>query len=377
MNPPQINIPDISFANMLVFLALSIAIASSVRKSPEKKWILSFDDTQELKWWAILSVIFIHIGYSLVGDWRFLHPISSLAWVGVDMFLFLSGYWLTMSMIRSPLSPREFYRKRIVKILVPFWISLILILSLDFCVRGVTYPLWDTVRAFFWWFPHADIWHDMNSPYWYMTILLFFYILFPIVFLQKHIWLSTLTLAGFALILTHTDPLHLQTTWLHRLHTLAFPFWVFMAGTMWADRRIEEHWKILRSQPIWRQKKILILFFLMCTGLLAWNIDTKYISEVYHLNEVISYSAAILEQIRSLIIVCVFLIFASLSLWKSRFLILLGALSYEIYLIHWPLIARYDIFFSLFPTWLATSVWIGVLILLGWGMQRALSRMLS
>ena len=93
----------------------------------------------------------------MVSDTRFLSPFSDFAGVGVDVFLFLSGFGLATSAIRKQLSVKEFYQKRLGKIFLPLWITLSLFLLADYFILHKTYPIGDTIINFFGIFRHADI----------------------------------------------------------------------------------------------------------------------------------------------------------------------------------------------------------------------------
>jgi hypothetical protein len=41
-----------------------------------------------------------------------------------------------------------------------------------------------------------------------------------------------------------------------------------------------------------------------------------------------------------------------------------------VYLLHWPLMARYDLFFHHLPAWLAMACWVGAFLAIGWCVQR-------
>ena len=47
----------------------------------------------------------------------------------------------------------------------------------------------------------------------------------------------------------------------------------------------------------------------------------------------------------------------SLKKLDNKFLSIYGVYSFEVYLIHWPLIGRYDIFFDFLPSWAAVIAW--------------------
>src|SRR3989339_2054802 len=102
-----------------IFIAIFvIALLLTVRPKAKQEFF-SATVSQELKGLAILMILFGHIGYFLAEDHRFLFPLSVSAGVGVNLFLFLSGYGLTSSALSKSLSIFQFYKKRLAKLFIP------------------------------------------------------------------------------------------------------------------------------------------------------------------------------------------------------------------------------------------------------------------
>ena len=95
-----INVADPIFQTGIFTLALVIAIFATIKREG-KPYELSVDHTNQLKGIAIMMVIFSHIGYFLDSGKAFLYPWSVAGGVGVNIFLFLSGYGLTISSFKS------------------------------------------------------------------------------------------------------------------------------------------------------------------------------------------------------------------------------------------------------------------------------------
>ncbi|MBX9765192.1 acyltransferase family protein, partial [Patescibacteria group bacterium] len=123
-----------------IFSALLIA-ALLLTLRPKVPSAFSVDVVQELKGFAILVIVFSHVGYLLFSDHRFLFPLSTLAGVGVDLFLLVSGYGLAASAFKSSRKPFDFYRRRMDKLFLPLWAALAAFFIMDFFILGKTYSL--------------------------------------------------------------------------------------------------------------------------------------------------------------------------------------------------------------------------------------------
>ncbi len=212
---------------IMVFLALNLFFA---HYRPLRKELFPLSTTRELKGFAILAIIFSHIGFFLVSDHRFLWPLSIMAGVGVNLFLLLSGYGLSVSSLKRPTSLVSFYRRRLTKIYLPLWIVLSLLLILDYLILHRTYALDYLAKAFLGIFQGANLETDINGPLWYFTIIVFYYLAFPLVFMKKHLWLSALILFGIGDWIVHSRIDFLSNVMrLYEVHTIAFPLGMFLA----------------------------------------------------------------------------------------------------------------------------------------------------
>ena len=355
-----------SIQSTYIFITIFIiGLILTIRRKDEHGFSKSL--TQELKGFAILAIVFAHIGYYLTNNNHFLFPLSIAAGVGVNLFLFLSGFGLVMSSISKKSTVLQFYKNRLKKLYVPMLFTLLLFISLDFLILNKTYGLLYMGQSFLGFFLHADLFIDINSPLWYFTFIIFYYLLFPVVFYRKQPWISGIILFILSYLLILSNPTFLQNViYLYRTHFIAFPLGVFVAGLIikYKNSSLESKIKdILHKIELHKILKNTIYWIFI--GILLWTIGyTLYYSNI---------GKGWLEQATSLL-TCgsIILLFLNLK-FESRFLYWFGIFSYEIYLLHWPIMARFDIFYRFFPAWFATIVYLGFFILASWAMQKTIN----
>jgi peptidoglycan/LPS O-acetylase OafA/YrhL len=372
-----------SYIFILVFI---IALLISAKKFREKS-IFPPSLTEELKGLAILAIIFSHIGYFLVDDHRFLFPLSVAAGVGVNLFLFLSGLGLTASALNEKATILRFYWRRLLKLFVPFWLVLIIFFLLDYLILNLTYPSSYIFKSAAGIFTSADLFSDFNSPLWYFTLILFYYLIFPLLFFKKLPWLS----AGLIYIISYLI-LQRNVAWLqdlmalYQVHIVAFPLGIFIGWLIYARNIFTPILpvNILNSlreikRPVWlinileklyqpsilkRLRKklgILIYYFLIVLSVLA----IAYLA--YHSGVGEKPDK---EQIISVITVLLIIFLFQYKKIEFRLLNLFGVYSYEIYLLHWPILSRYELFYGYLPGWLATILYLILFLALGFLLKK-------
>ncbi len=360
---------DISGYATTIFTALLVALVVFSMRRVRAKDFFSVATTQELKGFAVLGVIFSHIGYFLVSDHSFLFPLTIMAGVCVNIFLFLSGYGLTISSSKKDETVGQFYKNRLLKLMIPFWLVLGIFLVADFFVLGISYSWSMVVPALFGIFTSADIYHDLNSPLWYFTLILFYYVLFPFFFSKKRPWVTAVLLfvASSAVLLA-------QPAWLgnvidlYAVHCVAFPLgivvaWlrtdVRVAGSSWVRR-----WDtILHGTQSTFKDRVqyygIIAFLVWCIAYTAIHSGIG--------------SGVIIEQAVSLFTMSALLLLFAFKKVESRLLYLFGLYSYELYLLHWPIMYRYDFLYTRAPGWLATLLYLMLFVAIGWVVRQSVN----
>ena len=352
-----------------VVIAFAILVLFTTLKQSTHSDVFPVSVTNELKGLGILTVVFAHFAYMKVTNAEFLFPLSIIAGVGVDLFLFMSGFGLTVGMLKRPMKTVDFYKKRVIKIFIPFWIALIIMFIADAVFMDKTYSVGYIIKSMLGFFPTADGFGDVNSPFWYITWMIMFYLLYPLVFFKDKPWLSAIILAVIATIIGTFNIFDLGSNWLHRLHTVAFSMGIILAWLLQVKEgeknRFIEYIKDFRDNSKDMKYIVIAIMFVIVfyvsqrTGAGSWPSLTAILGQGFFV-----------EQLMSIVIMLAFTVIFILKKVDSKFLTMYGVYSYEVYLIHWPLMAKYDIFFVYLPAWAAVIAWLVAFILVSMLLQR-------
>lgn len=348
-----------------IFIAIFvIAILLSLRtKKPDGFFPIS--TTNELKGLAVLTVIFGHIGYFLISGNLFLFPLSTMSGMGVDLFLFLSGYGLTISAIKKSRTIGNFYKDRLLKLLIPFWLVLGLFFLLDFFILNKTYPAFSIISSFLGFFPTANLYNDINSPLWYFTFILFYYFIFPLVFIKKKPWLSAIIIYLISYIIIYFNFSFIsQVKYFYETHYWAFPIGILAGGLLYNMQAIQGKFanfilKINNSKLL--KVFVSIFYWLLILGLIFVIVYASYSGMGRSIN---------MERLVSTLVALAFVLLFLMKKMEIRLFSLLGIYSYEMYLLHWPILYRYDLFFSFLPAWLSMVLYLILFVILGWLLKK-------
>lgn len=308
-----------------------------------------FSLTRELKGFAILAIIFGHIGFALSSNQQFLFPLSILAGVGVNLFLFLSGYGLTCSQLNRGGSIVQFYKKRLLKLFIPFWIVLSVVFLLSYFLRGETYSSGYIFQSMLGIFTSADMYTDINSPLWYFSLILFYYVLFPLVFTKRYAWITVFVLYLILYFVVKMDPPLLSgVIGLYQVHTLAFPLGVLAAWYVNTPRVL-----LSACKELYKRYEV----YLYPAALLVLCAQIGYFAIHSNVGEL-----AYVEEITSLYIMFAIIMLFMIKKIEFKVLSVFGFFSYEIYLFHWPLLYRFDFLYIHLPAGLATLLYLGIFL---------------
>lgn len=101
---------------------------------------------------------------------------SVIGSVGVDIFLFLSGFGISYSLTKKP-DILNFYGKRFIRVLVPY-----LVLGGIYWIIKDFIILHENVLTFFYDYTLISFWIDGNRTFWYISLIWILYLLSPFVY---------------------------------------------------------------------------------------------------------------------------------------------------------------------------------------------------
>ncbi len=311
--------------------------------------------TVELKGLAILMIIFDHVGYFIFPGTNFLWPLSVDMGVGVNIFLFLSGFGLTASYLTHVAPIKTYLKNRFLGLYPTLWLIIGALLVLDSLLLQKSYSIIYIIRSYLGFFPTADLYKDLDSPLWYISVTVFYYLVFPLVFNRKYPVLSAVLMAAGGMFLANQNlPIDEGLLKTYRTHTLAFPLGMLFYSVTTAGLVNRIFCRIPKVV-----KLIVIVVLLAVAG--YTSIHSNVGQGIYK------------EQLTSLLTVLAFVVAAIFAKRSSRVLVLIGTYSYEIYLIHWPVISRYDVLYKHLNAYIATALYLLVLLLTGYGIKKLVS----
>ncbi|MDO8626524.1 MAG: acyltransferase [Candidatus Magasanikbacteria bacterium] len=341
----------------LVVFAMVIYFLVTVK--PRDSGLFTKEVTASVKGVAILLIIFGHVGYFFISDHAFLPPLSNFSGIGVDMFLLVSGMGLMLSSLKSPLTIWQFYKRRLSKVYIPVLISMALLLILDFLILNKTYPLGLTIKNIFGIFPQADIFNDINSPLWFITPLLVYYLIWPLVFSRRAPWILPVIFFGLGYAQASDQflgrlPIASGVYGLYQVHASPFVVGTLLGFCVWhLNRWYENHGRALveshRKLFFYGYRLLLILAGAgLWLTLMSVDVNSRW-------QEVAFFS--LLSSVMAVLFVAILPV-------EVGALVKLGAASFFLYVIHTPLMTRFDFLFRFLPSGLALVVYLAGLMVL-------------
>jgi peptidoglycan/LPS O-acetylase OafA/YrhL len=346
----KLHIANPFLLNSLIYSTLLLVTLVTLKKKPST--LLDFSQTEQLRGLSMLFVIIGHFWYHVCNENS---PFLVFGDYAVTLFLLLSGFGLMSSNMTRQVTAREFFLKRIRKIFIPYWLVTVGIIIADYILLQKSYHVHELLIT------SAGInisktLHYFDYARWFITLLLISYLAF---FCCAKLWkplYATLALMLFSLILVLLR--HYELFPLGARHQLiAFPL-----GCLIAVLGPSKWWNKI---GIRHQMAIIMFIALAMVSIYLAGLNHK---DSYSLEKALVYlQSYILPYLFCALCILSISIVASTG-YTSKFLSLCGCLSYELYLIHGPLLIKYNPIVGNFEN---RFMLIGVLLWLGIGLGLA------
>lgn len=336
-----------SFHNFVILFILFVTALVFTRRKPTA--FLDITQANELKGFAIMMVVTGHLWVHVSEE-----PASLvLGDVAVSLFLILSGFGLTLSVEKTPVTFKRFFGQRLSRVMAPYWVATGVILMLDYLILDKTYSLQSISSTLAGINVDRSV-RDLDYARWFISLLLLEYIVFFIAnrFLPR--FEAILSLCVFSVLLMLLKHYHLLL--LGSFHNMmAFPLGCLLAYYVKAVTRFvfakANHIKLI----------LFVVFSLTLTWYALQNIEvTNGI-----LNKITRRGLPILTGFLSCSLAI--LIIGEIGRWGfgSGFLAISGTIALEVYLIHGPLLIKYNPVFGWFlPDYIAIAYSVFLILLL-------------
>ncbi len=280
-------------------------------------------ETDQLKGIAILFVVLGHL-WVHVSDNR---PTIILGDDAVALFLLLSGFGLVKSYLHKPLGAREFFFRRTKRVMFPYWVATVILISLDYFVLDRSYSFSNLALTLM----------GLNLDYvtrhidyvrWYITFLIFWYFVFSFMITRVKIERGIFFLLLIAVIVLPLDYYVFHFGW--------YQIFAFPVGCILGFYHDSIHSVFLRYA-----NKFLIFSLIIIMIKIAYEIFIfKIIIGIFPFI-LCKFSSEIMSLLFSFSLLFVIAYIGS-SQYYSRFLVFMGAISYELFLLHGAFLVKYN-----------------------------------
>jgi peptidoglycan/LPS O-acetylase OafA/YrhL len=332
---------SISFYSLIV---ASIVTVFSFSRSSDRSSFLRLDQTGtlHLKGFAILLVLLSHLAnlklITLPGMFKF-----AGAW-GVALFLILSGYGLTQSYLKDGIGS-NFLGRRFKKVLIPYAVVTGLWILIGVSTQGADYSLSTIALSL----TGLDLNYTIDPTMWFVTFIALWYFVFYVVFkfpVNDILKIGVLFGLAYAFKSYALNTGANRVLWQWTLHVYAFPAGVLLGL---AYRRVSFVFSSYAT-----------ISFLAVAGAASLFVFGRYVA--HSLTLIDFYSRANIAF--ALAAISVMIIVRHLGL-QSRLLAFFGFMSYEIYLLEWMLMAKFDLPHAFSSTFIGVPVFLAILVVSG------------
>lgn len=274
------------------------------------------------KGFAILSIVLLHYSQPYVSG--FLSQAVLIGGTGVHLFFVLSGFGLGLS---KPTGVKEFYIKRVTRVLIPYYIAIISIFLINSVYNVYGEDGFYALLGHLFLFKMFDesIETSFGYHFWFLSTIIQFYLLFPLIrvaverFKPLLVFLTALVISIIYWIVISKMGLDQQ-----RVYNSFFLqyFWEFVGGMLLARLYRETNY-------IFWEQRLQTMMFLALAGLGSMAFMAM---KVGHIGQVFNDIPASVGYVSLSILV--FSLMAKYLPHLKKVMLLIGRYSYEIYLFH-------------------------------------------
>ena len=321
----------------LICTSIIILILLTIRKKEQSEAFQKLNKNdfflpstlKNLKGCAVIFLIIGHLSLKCI-EGKFL--LENAGFWAVTIFLFSSGVTLSNKYLIKSIK-KKFWIKRIKRIFVPLWITLVIFYMLDYLLLGKTYSKIKILSSFC----GIIIPPLPNSPLWFISYILFWYLIVYIAIclettLPMRILFTFIASYIVMILINIFDLKDYLGSWIQ--YTTVYPAAVFIGVNY---RKIS----FLIRKFIRISFSTFLLFAFVF--LIAYKFYDSFTLKDYF--EFTPITVIVIKTFRPLFLMCFLTMFAFLIeqiKYESKFLEALGEYSYELYLLHFPFLVSYD-----------------------------------
>lgn len=270
---------------------------------------LSSKSTKSLKGLLAVLIIFHHISQKITTGETFSN-FTYMGWYIIALFFFLSGYGLFFQYSNNATYMKNFLRKRLTRIFIPFYVFIFIyvfyramlgeIINLDFFLS--------------FWKEHNNIIYNG----WFINSIIVLYIIFYVSFVKKNSKISVFILIALTLVYIFGKAYQNHGAWEY------VSIMSFLLGMFWMKKRDA-------IDKLVEKNYFICLFSISILMYILQHYDVV-IKKIGITNKYVYYG--IVGNICTMVFVVYFLLLINKLNFSNKYLDFLGDISFEIYMIH-------------------------------------------
>jgi peptidoglycan/LPS O-acetylase OafA/YrhL len=315
-------------SNLYILFIILIVSFFSFRKRKDTPNFMDVTQTNQLKGMAMLLVV---VGHLWVHVSQFL-AVPTLGDYSVTVFFILSGFGLTTSAKKKGVE--KFFLLRLSRIFITYWATTFLWLLFDWYFLSKTYSIFNIFLTLLG-INLDPILQKIDYVRWFITLLLIWYILFYLSFKYLHgiRFVLTMLLLGIGISILKRLGIFPIGAY-HQL--IAFPFGCVFAYYI----------KEIRSFLTLKKHSL----FLLISSIILLLIEAALLYLQFpNYKPVFKIAKIFLMNLSPYIFFAMLILFLSIFRnYESMFLSFCGTISYELFLLHGPILIKYNPIFPYF-----------------------------